>query len=607
MIELVITNRLHAGICNGKNRARLITLRRLSKREIDAAKESGIRRFYLPSFSTHELEVFLEEFDKFWDQVISPFGADHPFWRNVVSSKMQEWERSAAYLALILFSLTRKTSNGVDVIVVCSSLEEEEVCESLGKKMGWKVHRKPYLSVPLWFRRILQETSNVKNFTYMMAVCLYKKLFSPKYKPHGITEEGAILIVSLLYYNSFNNGEYLDPFFGKLHDVIKKDGNPVIYLCDILNNFRRSARKIKRNREVPIVVPYGILTWREIFLLLVKVFIKRVKFNQAEFIGCDFSNVLQWNSRKFEYSFNLHSEICYAAVKKICKNERFSKLILLYEGNVFERASIQAFKNYNSGVIVGYSHAVVFPLNLKIRLTDKEKTQRPEPDFLISTGPKTRELMAEIGNRDLATIHSGCSLRFIPIASERRQEEKNQHIILVALDGVWLSFTLIEWLAKNAMILKDYKVKLRGHPNVPVRKLLEQCIYDIPENFVVSDSSLEEDIVNAFCVIYRHTSVGMQALLNGVPAVHADIDSPLPCDPIADLTTCKWAMRSAEGLVSVLRAIESLDPDTKRVNIGIVRQYVDKYFAVPDAVNIKGFIGNNKSNNVGKRVGVMRK
>jgi hypothetical protein len=603
MIELVITNRLHAGICNGKDQARFITLRRLSKKEIDAARKSGIKRFYLASFSMHELEVFLEEFDRFWDQVIGSFGADHPFWRNVVSSKMQEWERSGAYLALILFSLSQESSDGVDVIVVvCSSLEEEKVCERLGKKMGWRVHRKPYLSMPMWFRRVWQEIRNIGNFTYMIAVCLYKKLFSPRYKPHGIKEEERILIVSLLYYNSFSNGEYQDPFFGSIHNVIRKDGKRVIYLCDILDNFRRSARKIKESREVPIAVPYGILTWREIFLLLLRVFMKRVRFNQVEFIGCDFSDVLQWNSRRFEYPFNLHSEIYYAAVKKVCKKENFMKLMLLYEGNVFERASIQAFKNYCSGEIVGYSHAVVFPLNLKIRLTDKEKTQRPEPDSLISTGLKTKELMAEIGNRDLATIHAGCSLRFIPIVSERRKGARNEGIILVALDGVWLSFSLIEWLAKNSMILKDYKVKLRGHPNVPVRKLLEQCIYDIPENFVMSNNNLEEDIVNAFCVIYRHTSVGMQALMNGVPAIHADIDSPMPCDPIVDLTACKWTVRSAEGLRTVLKAIESLESDTERVDMAIARKYVDEYFAAPDVESIWGYISKNKSNNVEKRV-----
>lgn len=589
-MELIISDSLHRKMIDRQKLGYLITMRPLTGREIRVAKEFGIERFFLPSLTAAESEVFLEEFDKFWDQVIRPFNSWHPFWRNVVSSKMQEWERSAAYLALILFTLSEKMEKMKEVlIVVCSSLEEEEVCESLGKKMGWKVHKKPYLSVPLWFRRISQEIRNVKNFTYMIAVCLYKKLFSPKYKPQGIKEERAILIASLLYYNSFSNGEYLDPFFGKLHNVIRKDGNPVMYLCDILDNFRRSARKIKKSREVPIVVPYGILTWREIFLLLVKVFIKRVRFNHAEFIGCDFSDVLQWNSRRFEYSFNLHSEIYYAAVKKVCRKGHFIKLMLLYEGNVFERASIQAFKDYSSGVIVGYSHAVVFPFNLKIRLTDKEKMQRPEPDSLISTGPKTRELMAKIGNRDLATIHSGCSLRFIPIASERRKEKKSQRIILVALDGVRLSFSLIEWLVKNAMILKDFTVKLRGHPNVPVKKLLEQCIYDIPENFVVSNSSLEEDISNAFCVIYRHTSVGMQALINGVPAIHVGIDSALPCDPIDDLTRCKWTVRSAEGLLTALQSIESLDDETKRVDMDIARRYAFEYFKTPNNEDIMKF------------------
>ena len=118
--------------------------------------------------------------------------------------------------------------------------------------------------------------------------------------------------------------------------------------------------------------------------------------------------------RSYEF-FNLDSEIFYAAVSKLCMSKEYVRLIQLYEGNVFERACIQAFRKHSSGDVVGYSHAVIFPLNLKIHITDKEKQSRPEPDYFICTGPEGKNLMAQIGNRDTTMIHTGCSLRHIPV------------------------------------------------------------------------------------------------------------------------------------------------------------------------------------------------
>ena len=105
----------------------------------------------------------------------------------------------------------------------------------------------------------------------------------------------------------------------------------------------------------------------------------------------------------------------------------------------------------------------------------------------------------------------------------------------------------------KASIFKDYKIRLRGHPNVPLEKLLAQCINALPDNFHLSNNDLKADIENSFCVIYRQSSVGIQALMNGVPAIHLNIDAPLSCDPIMDLEVCKWTVRSPEGFSAVLQ------------------------------------------------------
>ena len=583
MMKILITSRLHKGcIIKGKS-PRLISMRKLSSKEISFARKNRIRRYYLPSLNEEESEEFFKEFDKFWDQVLKPFSAESPFWRNIVSSKMQEWERSAAYFA-------QKTVNEPkSIVIVCSSLEEECVCEEWGKKMGWEVYRKPYLSLTFWSRRIFQEIRNLKNFLLMFAACLYKKVFSPKYKIELSPKNNKILIASFFYNNCFKNGKYVDPFFGNLHDIMRQNGKSAIYIAGPLDNIKESKAKTTECRDVPVTVPYSIITWHELMLLTIRVFIRRIRLSRTQFCGCDFSRLIMWNARRFEHFFNLDSEIFYVALGKLCLRKHFTKLIQLYEGNVFERGIIQAFRKYNSGLIIGYSHAVIYPLNLKMRRTDSEKQRKPEPDIFIATGTESKRLMVNIGKREPSNIYSGCSLRNIPVLDNMKTLKKVRSDILVALDGVWSCVTVLDWLMEQSEIFKDYKIKLRGHPNVPVKKLLAKCINPLPDNFHLSKNDLKSDIENSFCVIYRQSSVGMQALMNGIPAIHLNIDSPLSCDPIMDLKVSKWTVSSPEEFSAVLQEIYFLEDGQKREAVSIARKYAEEYFTDPDEKNIKRF------------------
>lgn len=597
VLELIITDRLHRKIVTGEDSPLLISMKHLKKREILLARRMKIHRYYLPSLNKTESADFLNEFDKFWNHVVKPFGPEHTFWRNVISSKMQEWERSVAYLSLILFTISKKVVNEPkSIAIVCSSLEEEYVCEEWGKKMGWKVYRKPYLHIPFWSRRILQEIRNLYNFLRMFAACLYKKVFSPKYKKEDSCKNDKTLIASLFYNSCFNNGVYIDPYFGNLHKIIRQNGKSVTYIAGPLGNYRESAKRIRDHSDVSIIIPYSIIKWPELILLGLKVFIRRVRLPRTTFCGCDFSRLIMWNARRFEYFFNLDSEIYFRAMKNLCKIEHFKSLIQLYEGNVFERGCIQAFKKDNlSELIVGYSHAVVYPLNLKIRLTGIEEKQKPEPDILISTGPESKRLLTRIGKRGSSIVLSGCSLRNIPVLDDIKALKRVRSEILVALDGVRSCVTVLDWLMEQAEIFKDYTIRLRGHPNVPVDKLLAQCINMLPDNFHLSNNDLKTDIENSFCVIYRQSSVGMQALMNGIPAIHLDIDAPLSCDPIMDLKVSKWTVRSPEEISAVLQEIYSIGENQKGETVKKARKYAEEYFAVPDRKNIMRFFIDDKT------------
>ena len=161
--------------------------------------------------------------------------------------------------------------------------------------------------------------------------------------------------------------------------------------------------------------------------------------------------------------------------------------------------------------------------------------------------------------------------------------------MLIALDGVFGCATLLDWIFGHRDIFQGHKVVLRAHPNVPIDVLLGQCLQEAPENFFISQSDLETDMRNAFCVLYRQSSVGLQALLNGLPIVHLNIDAPLPCDPMPRDNDYKWEVRSGQELSAALGEIAALPQDEWRKMVMAAERYVHDYFMPPDERNMRGF------------------
>ena len=143
---------------------------------------------------------------------------------------------------------------------------------------------------------------------------------------------------------------------------------------------------------------------------------------------------------------------------------------------------------------------------------------------------------------------------------------------------------------ENAEIFRGYNVVLRGHPNVPLDRLLEQCLNELPDHFRRSADDLKTDIEHCFCTIYRQTSVGLQALMNGVPIIHLAVDAPLPCDPIMDLRSSKWTVSTAGGLASALWEIALFGEKKMGKSIVAAKEYVNDYFALPNEQNLKAFM-----------------
>ncbi len=590
--QIIITDRLGPHILRRKERIRFVAFRHLSGREISFARKHRIERFFLPALDKPAANRFYREFDRLWSAISRRFPSDHPFWRNVVSSKMQEWERSAAYFVLAVFTIDRLLPElRTAVALVCGSIEEEAFCRSWASAKEWPFEAVFYRGRSCKGRRILQYARNLKNALRSAANAAVKKYRSSGGMQAPIPQGTRSLLVSLFYSSRVRAGNFEDNFFGRLHRRIEETGEKTAYLAGPMGKYSPSARNLLRLTDAVVFTPFALVSWMQVFRAVWRSFHCEFFISGIDFEGVDFAPVLNWNARRSDFFFNVDAEVFYLACRRLLAANPVRKLIVPYEGNVFERACIQAFRQISvAGTAIGYSHAVIFDLNLKMRVAAGESETRPEPDRIVSSGPKTRALLEGLRKDGRTTIFEGCSLRWIPEVEKVPITDRRELRLLAALDGVWSSVSVIEWLIRARSDLQDYHVVLRGHPNVPVEQLLKQCVHPLPDRFEISRGGLTEELKQCFCVLYRQTSIGLQAILNGIPAVHISIDAPLSCDPLAGLAAGKWTANSAEALVESLKEIRSLDVRGRKRMVREASEFCRSYFAAPDSEKISLFL-----------------
>ena len=472
-------------------------------------------------------------------------------------------------------------------------MEESIACRQWGDVHGWEVLNRYFSNYPKFIVRSLQELKNSFNFGVVALKLIVKKIFSPKVELDTNSKSRRVLISTLFYKNCFVNGQYTDHFFGELAALFKKNDYEVEYLAGPIGNYFKAVKAAGKRKS--FYIPYSLISWVDLFKILNVLLTRKNYIKKAIFKQIDFSALIQWSMRRNINFFNCDSEVFYIAVKKLCKNKNYDRLIQLYEGNTTEKASIQAFKKYSQGKILGYSFAVVYPLNLKIHRTAKESFCSPCPDLLVTSGTETKKLLSCRGDYKNMKLYPGCSLREFPhINVSDSLESLNEgadHTILIALDGTWSCVFLLDWILLNLKHLKEpYKIILRGHPSVPVAGLLSQCINQLPPDFHISSRSLDEDLSRCFCVVYRQSSVGLQALMNGIPVIQLNIDSPLNGDPIENLHDCKWVVENMDDLNASLNEIKALNTDEKRTGMIKAKSYANQYFTTPDHDTLHTFV-----------------
>ena len=157
-------------------------------------------------------------------------------------------------------------------------------------------------------------------------------------------------------------------------------------------------------------------------------------------------------------------------------------------------------------------------------------------------------------------------------------------------DAAFQIISVFDWLCEHSAILEDFNVCIRAHPNVSIEEIMSQSLQTMPKNFTISCDSLETDLRRCWCVFYRHTSIGIQALLNGIPAIHLAVDVPLSGDPIEDLKSGKWVAHTPEELRIAIEKIRCLTSEDNSTMLNEAKNFLKGYFTPPTQEKLCDFV-----------------
>ena len=273
------------------------------------------------------------------------------------------------------------------------------------------------------------------------------------------------------------------------------------------------------------------------------------------------------NVKSFLESRNTY--LLFQNLKKIIsKSKKLKKLVLTYEGHSFEKILIKYLKSRNIKAY-GYYFSVLRKYNTSVYYDFGNDTT---PDKIMVTGDvikKNFEKRFKKKPANLVIENIGYTRN---IKKKNISQKKIGKNILVCPEGL-VSET--NYMLNFALNLKrkyaDYNVVARLHPEVNKDLYLGKIS---KKKISISEKSIDEDLENSDILLYRGTSLCINALYKNTLPVYLNSNRELNIDPLYEINNLSISKTSE------FRKINKILSNNKIFNQHItkLKNYSDMYF-----------------------------
>jgi hypothetical protein len=255
--------------------------------------------------------------------------------------------------------------------------------------------------------------------------------------------------------------------------------------------------------------------------------------------------------------------------------------IYTFENYAWEKMCLTALKECAQGVkTIGFQHAFIAKNSFKYFLGESEVPLVPSPDTILTMGDVTKRILNTYGRWPREILKTGCALR-------QANTTNGGPVVLSRCRDILVAFTMtrdesvkiLEFIFKAGLDRYPGKVYLRFHPQTPMQEVLRKISFDLPVNFVISNAqNLNDDLKRAGVVLYTLTTVGLEALINGIPGIYLDVNSPLNLDPLFECRDLTDQVCKPEELIDKINKLLGLPDKDYTEALDRARKYLKDYF-----------------------------
>jgi hypothetical protein len=180
-------------------------------------------------------------------------------------------------------------------------------------------------------------------------------------------------------------------------------------------------------------------------------------------------------------------------------------------------------------------------------------------------------------------VKSGCGLRFAHLFSLAAKERIRHNSVLVTPEGVLTESVNLSDFAFKALHDNDtIQVVIRPHPALPYQDFKKNLFFDAEacSNFSISkNDSVRTDLDTTDAVIYRGSTLALEALKMGIPVFYVAQSDIISVNPLFDFSGITWTVHTEKELADAITMMYAMDPAEYVTKLRASQEFIDRYIA----------------------------
>jgi hypothetical protein len=388
-------------------------------------------------------------------------------------------------------------------------------------------------------------------------------LLSRPCRPVKSLEDDHLVIVTHTHPRCYSpDGGYRDAYFGPLVEQLNGSNQKAMILAIPVERPAEQIRRIQGVKsDIPIVPIDAYLTLGNLVLCAwqtLRLLVKPAKpKGPMEIDGFDISYLVRQAITEALQTGDIFWNIrVYYAARRLALRNRASRWLYPYENRAWEKMLLLGARSVSSRMeMVGYQHTSVTPSHTNYLFAEEDAQITPLPDIILTTGGVVERRLAEEGNYPPGIFTTACALRLGQASQDGADERRNPPVRLLVALGTGLDeyVSSVDFLEEAFKAANPYEVKIRPHPSLESLPLSPRDFYSLSNGF------LADEFEWADVVLYASSTLGMEGILLGKPAIYLDLGFFLDTDPMFGWDEFKWSVKEPCEVVETLEMIAALE------------------------------------------------